>query len=197
MARNVVKQARIDDGLAYLINKRQPTCDVSCFGLCINRCSDCTLANCAVDGKLDLCRVGTVNRGNLVLSNLTIDGELITRSSGGNLFDLIFGNVTLNTINGTGSMKVNTLNGRATVLGGNLVVRNVIVDGNITIGATVPEGDCPGTLPNSVSLFGGGTINCSKCPYGCAGLSLVNGVISASCALPFGCECRAYCGNCG
>jgi len=27
-------------------------------------------------------------------------------------------------------------------------------------------------------------------------VNLVNGVMSASCRLPVGCDCRAYCGNC-
>jgi hypothetical protein len=195
MARNVVNQPGTDGSFRYLINKRQPTCDVSCFGLCINRCTNCTLANCVVSGKLEFCRVGTVNGGNLLLDNITVEGDLISRSSGGNLFQIVFGYLNMNTVNATGTLHMNTMNGRPTIYGGNLLLHNVAVDGDLTVSATVPEGDCPGTIPKDIPITGGGIINCGKCPYGC-GVDTVNGVITVSCRVPNGCDCRAYCANC-
>ncbi|CAF1406964.1 unnamed protein product [Adineta steineri] len=195
MALAVGNQDGIDDGAHHLINTRQSTCDSGCFGMCINRCTNCTLANCVVRGKLDLCRVGTVNGGNLALDNIIVHGDLISRSSGDNLFQIVFGNVSVNTFNATGNMNLHNINGRPSVYGGNLSIRNVTVDGNFTVGATVPEGNCPGTLSKVVDIMGGGSISCDKCPYGC-GVDTVNGVLTVSCRLPLGCDCRAYCRNC-
>ncbi len=194
MARTVVNQDVVNDSLPYLISERQSTCDVACFGLCINRCTNCTLANCVVGGNLDLCRVGTVNGGNLVLGNITVAGDVISRSSGGNLFQIVFGNFTVDNINVAGDMNLHTSNGRPSVYGGNLRLGNVTIDGDLTIGVTVPAGNCPGSLINVVT--GGGTINCDECPNGC-GFYSVNGALTVGCRLPVDCDCRAYCADCG
>ena len=196
MAWTAVNQAPVDDSLHHSINKRQSTCDTGCFSLCINRCANCTLANCAIRGKLDLCRVGTVNGGNLTLGNITVNGDVNLRSSGGYFSKIVFGSLFMKTVNITGNVSIIRINGGGpAAFGGHLVVGDVTIVGDLSVGNTVPEGACPGTVSNSIGTTGG-TINCGSCPSGCS-VDTINGVLSVGCRLPTGCNCRAYCANCG